>query len=219
MFEQTFKNIDNVLRTEAGCQNELDYVEQTSWIIFLKYLDDLEADRVAAAALSGKSYKPILSAEYRWNRWASALIRTDPIPLKIPDPLSAREFARRSAVSLPWLVLGLCGLRSVSTASRSAVSPRLGAGRGSGSGERLAGAPVVSWCLATDGEILCGEGTADASMCPDRWRSECPHPHCVQPAGRRRRRRTLRAGQNGGSSGSALGVRAGSSSKGEVPGS
>src|SRR5256886_3471979 len=70
MFEQTFKNIDNVLRTEAGCQNELDYIEQTSWIIFLKYLDDLEADREAAAALSGKSYKQILSAEYRWKRWA-----------------------------------------------------------------------------------------------------------------------------------------------------
>lgn len=70
MFEQTFKNIDNVLRTEAGCQNELDYIEQTSWIIFLKYLDDLEADREAAAALSGKSYTPILSAEHRWKRWA-----------------------------------------------------------------------------------------------------------------------------------------------------
>lgn len=70
MFEQTFKNIDNVLRTEAGCQNELDYIEQTSWIIFLKYLDDLEADREAAAALSGKLYKPILNAEHRWNRWA-----------------------------------------------------------------------------------------------------------------------------------------------------
>ena len=56
MFEQTFKNIDNVLRTEAGCQNELDYIEQTSWIIFLKYLDDLEADREAAAELAGKTY-------------------------------------------------------------------------------------------------------------------------------------------------------------------
>jgi type I restriction enzyme M protein len=70
MFEQTFKNIDNVLRTEAGCQNELDYVEQTSWVIFLKYLDDLETDRKAAAALAGKPYSPILAAEYRWNRWA-----------------------------------------------------------------------------------------------------------------------------------------------------
>ncbi len=70
MFEQTFKNIDNVLRTEAGCQNELDYIEQTSWIIFLKYLDDLEADREAAAELAGKTYKPILAPEYRWRKWA-----------------------------------------------------------------------------------------------------------------------------------------------------
>ena len=42
MFEQTFKNIDDVLWKEAGCATELDYTEQTSWILFLKYLDDLE---------------------------------------------------------------------------------------------------------------------------------------------------------------------------------
>jgi hypothetical protein len=38
MFEQTFKNIDDVLWKEAGCTTELDYVEQTSWLLFLKYL-------------------------------------------------------------------------------------------------------------------------------------------------------------------------------------
>ena len=42
MFEQTFTNIDGILWKEAGCSNELDYVEQTSWILFLKYLADLE---------------------------------------------------------------------------------------------------------------------------------------------------------------------------------
>ena len=42
MFEQTFKNIDDKLWKDAGCSSELDYVEQTSWILFLKYLDDLE---------------------------------------------------------------------------------------------------------------------------------------------------------------------------------
>ena len=40
MFEQTFKNIDDILHKDAGCGSELDYVEQTSWILFLKYLDD-----------------------------------------------------------------------------------------------------------------------------------------------------------------------------------
>lgn len=39
MFEQAFKNIDDVLWKEAGCTTELDYTEQTSWLLFLKYLD------------------------------------------------------------------------------------------------------------------------------------------------------------------------------------
>lgn len=44
MFQQTFKNIDDILHKNAGCGSELDYVEQTSWVLFLKYLDDLEKD-------------------------------------------------------------------------------------------------------------------------------------------------------------------------------
>lgn len=38
MFEQAFKNIGDVLRKEAGRTTELDYAEQTSWLVFLKYL-------------------------------------------------------------------------------------------------------------------------------------------------------------------------------------
>ncbi|NKQ39896.1 MAG: N-6 DNA methylase [Methanosarcinales archaeon] len=70
MFEQAFKNIDNILRTDSGCGTELDYVEQTSWILFLKYLDDLEATKQKEAVLEGKKYKYILSQEYRWSVWA-----------------------------------------------------------------------------------------------------------------------------------------------------
>ncbi len=61
MFEQTFKNIDDILHKDAGCSSELDYVEQTSWILFLKYLDDLEKDKKTAAELAGKSYEGIIS--------------------------------------------------------------------------------------------------------------------------------------------------------------
>lgn len=70
MFEQTFKNIDDILHKDAGCGSELDYVEQTSWILFLKYLDDFEKDRQTAAMLSGKTYTPIIAPEYRWDAWA-----------------------------------------------------------------------------------------------------------------------------------------------------
>lgn len=70
MFEQTFKNIDDILHKDAGCSSELDYVEQTSWILFLKYLDDLEKDKKTAAKLSDKAYTGIISPEYRWEVWA-----------------------------------------------------------------------------------------------------------------------------------------------------
>jgi type I restriction enzyme M protein len=71
MFEQVFRNIDDVLWKEAGCTTELDYVEQTSWLLFLKYLDDLEARRALDAELAGRTYTPILDAAHRWSRWAA----------------------------------------------------------------------------------------------------------------------------------------------------
>jgi type I restriction enzyme M protein len=71
MFEQAFKNIDDVLWKEAGCTTELDYTEQTSWLLFLKYLDGLERDRADEAKLEGKKYTYILDKEYRWENWAA----------------------------------------------------------------------------------------------------------------------------------------------------
>ena len=71
MFEQAFKNIDDVLWKEAGCTTELDYAEQTSWLLFLKYLDGLEEDKATEAALDGKKYTYILDKPYRWESWAA----------------------------------------------------------------------------------------------------------------------------------------------------
>src|SRR3989338_9013615 len=71
MFEQAFKNIDDTLWKDAGASNELDYVEQTSWILFLKYLEDLEEDRATEAALAGKgNYTYIIAERFRWDNWA-----------------------------------------------------------------------------------------------------------------------------------------------------
>ena len=71
MFEQTFKNIDDILHKDAGCGSELDYVEQTSWVLFLKYLDDLEKDKATAAELTGKTYTPIIDKKFQWIVWAA----------------------------------------------------------------------------------------------------------------------------------------------------
>jgi type I restriction enzyme M protein len=71
MFEQTFKNIDDILHKDAGCTSELDYTEQSSWLLFLKYLDALDHDKQAEAVLEGKRTSFILDAPYRWEAWAA----------------------------------------------------------------------------------------------------------------------------------------------------
>ena len=83
MFEQTFKNIDDILHKDAGCGSELDYVEQTSWVLFLKYLDDLERDKATAAELTGKTYTPIIAKEFQWSVWAAPKITNGNGALKI----------------------------------------------------------------------------------------------------------------------------------------
>ena len=71
MFEQAFKNIDDILHKDAGCTSELDYTEQSSWLLFLKYLDALEVDKATEAELEGKAYSFILEKPYRWEAWAA----------------------------------------------------------------------------------------------------------------------------------------------------
>ena len=72
-YESTFNAIDAILRNEAGCSTELDYIEQTSWLLFLKYLDDLETNNEWESELKsdGAKYKRLLNGEYRWSAWAA----------------------------------------------------------------------------------------------------------------------------------------------------
>ena len=70
MFEQTFKNIDDILFKDAGADSELDYIGQTSWVMFLRYLDELESKKADEAELRGDDYSFIIDEEYRWNNWA-----------------------------------------------------------------------------------------------------------------------------------------------------
>ncbi len=70
MFEQSFKDIDDILRKDAGCSSELDYIEQTSWILFLRYLDSLEHTKIKAAALADEKYTNIILKDFQWAVWA-----------------------------------------------------------------------------------------------------------------------------------------------------
>jgi len=70
-YESTFNAIDNILRRENGCQTPIDYIEQTSWLLFLKYLDDLETEREMNAVMVGKEYKRIIKGNLQWTKWAA----------------------------------------------------------------------------------------------------------------------------------------------------
>ena len=71
MYEAAFKNIDDTLWKDAGCSSELDYIEQTSWVLFLKYLDDYETEKEGYAQLNGTSYTRLIDGDYRWSTWAA----------------------------------------------------------------------------------------------------------------------------------------------------
>ena len=69
-FEQTFKNIDDPLYKDSGSDSELDDIGQTSWVMLLHYLDELEQDKADETELHGEDYSFILDEEYRWPNWA-----------------------------------------------------------------------------------------------------------------------------------------------------
>lgn len=71
MFEQIFKNLDDIMFQEPGCNSELDYAEQSSWMLFLKYLDDLEIERSLEAQMTGEPFKPLFEEQFRWSDWAT----------------------------------------------------------------------------------------------------------------------------------------------------
>ncbi len=71
MFENAFNNMDRVMRNDEGLASELDYAEQTSWLLFLKYLDDMEKEWEDEAGLEKREYRPILDEPYRWQTWAA----------------------------------------------------------------------------------------------------------------------------------------------------
>lgn len=70
-YESTFNAIDAILRNEGGCSTELDYIEQTSWLLFLKYLDNLEKENEIEARMDKKDYKYLITDNLRWNVWAA----------------------------------------------------------------------------------------------------------------------------------------------------
>jgi type I restriction enzyme M protein len=65
------KSARDIMRKDKGLNGDLDRLPLLTWIMFLKFLDDLETQRAQEAALAGKKFRAAIEAPYRWRDWAA----------------------------------------------------------------------------------------------------------------------------------------------------
>src|SRR5687768_15536700 len=65
------KSARNIMRKDKGLNGDLDRLPMLTWIMFLKFLDDLEQQREEESKLAGKKYRPAIEPPYRWRDWAA----------------------------------------------------------------------------------------------------------------------------------------------------
>lgn len=65
------KSCRDIMRKDKGLNGDLDRLPMLTWIMFLKFLDDMEILNATDASLAGKRYKPIIEPPYRWRDWAA----------------------------------------------------------------------------------------------------------------------------------------------------
>ncbi len=66
------KSARDIMRKDKGLNGDLDRLPMLTWIMFLKFLDDLEMQRAEEAALGGKKFRPAIEPPYRWRDWAAS---------------------------------------------------------------------------------------------------------------------------------------------------
>jgi len=65
------KSARDIMRKDKGLNGDLDRLPMLTWILFLKFLDDIEQIREQEAALAGKKFRPAVEPPYRWRDWAA----------------------------------------------------------------------------------------------------------------------------------------------------
>ncbi len=65
------KSARDIMRKDKGLNGDLDRLPMLTWIMFLKFLDDLEQIRETDAKLAGKRFRHTIEPPYRWRDWAA----------------------------------------------------------------------------------------------------------------------------------------------------
>lgn len=81
--QSSINRITDILRRDDGISGAMQYTEQISWILFLKYLDDFEKKKAQEAFLNGVEYRPAIDAAHKWNVWACPKDERGKLDLKL----------------------------------------------------------------------------------------------------------------------------------------
>src|SRR5262245_233470 len=65
------KSARQIMRKDKGLNGDLDRLPLFTWILFLKFLDDMEIAAEEEAKLAGKKHRPVIQPPYRWRDWAA----------------------------------------------------------------------------------------------------------------------------------------------------
>jgi type I restriction enzyme M protein len=65
------KSARDIMRKDKGLNGDIDRLPMLTWVMFLKFLDDLETRRESEEALAGRRFRPAIEAPYRWRDWAA----------------------------------------------------------------------------------------------------------------------------------------------------
>src|SRR5690606_9883029 len=64
------KSVRQILRKDKGLNGDADRLPLLTWVMFLKFLDDLELEHEREAGMDSRAYEPLIEAPYRWRDWA-----------------------------------------------------------------------------------------------------------------------------------------------------
>ena len=120
------KSARDLMRKDKGLNGDLDRLPMLTWIMFLKFLDDMEQQRETEAIMAGKRFRPALEPPYRWRDWAAPEdgITGDELIAFINQD----EAVRPDGTKGPGLFAYLKGLQSSNGADRRDVIARVFSG-------------------------------------------------------------------------------------------
>lgn len=107
--DSLIKSARNKMRKDRELKTDLTRLPTLTWLMFLKFVDDMERVHEDEAVLAGEPYRPLIDAPYRWRDWAA-----DPAGITGPDLLSfinGEQSVRADGTHGPGLFAFLRGLR------------------------------------------------------------------------------------------------------------